>query len=362
MTLAPALERGPVASIPKSQHEPNSPRLAEDGEELRYGLDTVPGIRRLRTRSGFRYVLPGGEPLRDPDELARVRALAIPPAWTDVWIAPDARSHLQATGRDQKGRKQYRYHPRWQEERGGDKYARMVEFGTALPRIRRAVSRHLRLRGYPRERVLAVVVSLLDQTALRVGNASYERENGSYGLTTLTREHATVGSTRITFTFVGKSGKPHRVTIVDRRLARVVRGCEELPGQHLFSYVGDDGDARDVTSADVNEYLRSISGGDFTAKDFRTWAGSVSALAALVQMDPPGTKAEAKRAISAAMREVARELGNTPAVCRASYVHPRVLEAYAAGTLAGDCGAKGRLDRRGAERCLRALLAVDSAA
>ena len=322
-----------------------------------YGLDTVPGIRRKRTRSGFRYVLPSGRPA-GAEARARCAALVIPPAWEDVWIAPDARFHLQATGRDARGRKQYRYHPDWESKRGTGKYARLKEFGAALPRIRRTISRDLGARSLSRRRVLALVVSLIDITSLRVGNAGYERDNGSHGLTTLTPGHAELSATRITFTFVGKGGKEQSVTVADRRLARVIRACEELAGQHLFQYRDADGVAHDLTSSDVNEYLREISRGDFTAKDFRTWSGSVAAVAALAPLPPPENAAAARRAIAAAMRTVASELGNTPAVCRQSYVHPRILEEFAAGTLGEACGAsQAALDRGAAERCLRKLLA-----
>lgn len=331
--------------------------MAGDEALLIYGLDTVPGIRRVRAGRGFRYVLPSGKPVEDAETRARIASLVIPPAWEEVWIAPEPRFHVQATGRDARGRKQYRYHDLWEAERTSDKYARIADFGLALPRIRRAVSRHLKLRGLPRERVLALVVALIDATGFRVGNAEYEHANGSRGITTLRAKDAQLTRGRVTFVFTGKGGKQQRATVADRRLARLVRGCEELPGQHLFQFRDDGGDARDITSADVNAYLREISGGDFTAKDFRTWSGSVVALSELASREPPESAAAARRAIAAAMRTVASELGNTPAVCRASYVHPRILEEFEAGTLRTRCaGGGGTLDRPMAERCLRKLL------
>ncbi len=267
--------------------------------------------------------------------------MAIPPAWTDVWICPDPRGHLQATGRDARRRKQYRYHPRWREVRDANKYERMVPFGRALPRIRARTERDLARPGLPREKVLAAVVQLLDTTLIRVGNDGYARDNGSYGLTTMRRRHATVVGSTIEFRFRGKSGKRHRVVVHDRRLARVVKRCHELPGQELFGYLGDDDEPHDVGSADVNAYLREISGKDFTAKDFRTWAGTVSMACALRAFDTIGSEAEGKRNIVRAIEQVADTLGNTPAVCRRCYVHPAVLEAYLDGSIEEAWGRTG---------------------
>jgi DNA topoisomerase-1 len=256
---------------------PVDPEATAEEAGLRYVNDAMPGIRRRRAGRGFTYAGTDGRRLTDRRVLARIRALAIPPAWTDVWICPIARGHLQATGRDARGRKQYRYHARWREVRDEAKYGRMVAFGQALPRIRRRVEADLALPGLPRERVLAAVVRLLEKTAVRVGNEEYARENRSFGLTTLRNRHAEVGTSRIRFRFRGKGGKETEVELNDRRLARIVARCQELPGQALFTYLDEDGEPRTVDSADVNEYLREISGEEFTAKDFRTWAGTVLA-------------------------------------------------------------------------------------
>ncbi len=296
---------------------------------LRYVSDQSPGIRRRRAGSGFVYVSPSGDRIADADELARVKALAVPPAWTDVWICPDPRGHIQATGRDARGRKQYRYHHRWREVRDQTKYERVVDFGRALPTIRAAVDRDLALPGLPREKVLAAVVRLLDSTAIRVGNASYARDNGSYGLTTMRDQHVNVFGSRLRFRFTGKGGKRAVVDITDRRLARVVKRCQDLAGEELFQYVDDDDDIRTIASEDVNEYLRSIAGSDFTAKDFRTWTGSVLAAQALAEAGGFRSQHEAKGKVADAVKSVAARLGNTPAVCRACYIHPVVLEAYA---------------------------------
>jgi DNA topoisomerase I len=265
--------------------------------------------------------------------MERIGALGIPPAWTDVWICPNPNGHLQATGRDAKGRKQYRYHPRWASVRAETKYQRSIAFGEALPRIRQRVAQDLARPGLPREKALAAIVSLLDQTAIRVGNEEYARANDSYGLTTLRNDHVSVEGAATRFTFRGESGKVQEVEARDRRVARIVRRMEELPGQRLFEY-RDEGEVQAIESADVNEYLREISGEDFTAKDFRTWSGSVVALRALTDLGSGEADAKAMRRIAAAMRTVADWLGNTPAISRKSYVHPAVLDAYTAGALA----------------------------
>ncbi len=301
---------------------------------LRYVNDADPGIRRLGSVKRFHYVGPSGRPLRDRKTLARIRSLVIPPAWTDVWICPYANGHIQATGRDARGRKQYRYHARWREVRDGTKYDRMIAFGKALPGIRAATEKHLKLRGLPREKVLAAVVRLLELTHIRVGNEEYARSNHSYGLTTFHDQHAKITGSAVRFSFRGKSGKRHTVELHDRRLARIVRGCQELPGQELFQYVDDDGNVHDVGSADVNEYLREISGQEFTAKDFRTWAGTVLAACELSAAEAAKSLTEAKRNVVAAIRQVAEQLGNTAAVCRKCYIHPAVLDGYLAGQLA----------------------------
>jgi DNA topoisomerase-1 len=291
----------------------------------------MPGIGRRRAGRGFSYTGVDGKRLTDKRVLARIKSLAIPPAWTDVWICPIARGHLQATGRDARGRKQYRYHPRWRAVRDDVKYERMIAFGQALPRIRRRVEEDLGLPGLPRERVLAAVVRLLEKTGVRVGNEEYARENRSFGLTTLRNHHADVGSRRIRFRFRGKGGKEHEVELSDRRLARIVSRCQDLPGQALFTYLDDDGQPRTVDSADVNDYLREISGEEFTAKDFRTWSGTVLAAWALAELQEFDSEAQAKKNVVRAVEAVAERLGNTPAVSRASYVHPSVIDAYLDG-------------------------------
>jgi DNA topoisomerase-1 len=296
---------------------------------LRHSTDAKPGIQRRRRGRGFGYVDADGRRLTDRETLERIRSLAIPPAWEDVWICPDPLGHLQATGRDAKGRKVYRYHPRYRARREEAKYERLVAFAHALPRIRRQVDRDLGRPGLPREKVLAAVVRLLELTLIRVGNDEYARLNRSFGLTTFRDRHASVRGTSIRFRFRGKSGVTHEVGLRDRRLAAVVRRCQDLPGQELFQYVGDDGEPADVASDDVNDYLRSIPGAEgVTAKDFRTWAGTVLAYRALRALDAPDTTTEAKRNVVSAIRDTADRLGNTSAVCRASYVHPVVVEAY----------------------------------
>ena len=302
---------------------------------LRYSDDSEPGIRRRRAGRGFSYVGPDGDLIRDPDVKARIRALAIPPAWTDVWICPAENGHVQATGRDARGRKQHRYHPRWSARRGEMKFDRMLAFAAALPKIRERCDHDLALRGVPREKVLATVVRLLELTLIRVGNDEYARLNRSFGLTTLRDRHANVEGTSIRFRFRGKSGKPHEVGLRDRRLATVVKRCQDLPGQELFQYLDEDGEVHDVGSADVNDYLREISGKDFTAKDFRTWAGTVLAFRALRALEPAATEGATRRNVTSAMRDTADRLGNTPAVARNSYVHPAVIEAYLDGRIGG---------------------------
>jgi DNA topoisomerase-1 len=315
--------------------EPDEAREAARASGLRYSTDSRPGFTRRRSGRGFTYRDTDGATIRDPDEIARIRSLAIPPAWTEVWISPWANGHLQATGRDAKGRKQYRYHPRWRTDRGIENFGRMVAFAKALPRIRRRCDRDLARRGMSREKVLAAVVRLLEMTLIRVGNDEYARLNRSFGLTTMRGRHARVEGTRIKFRFRGKSGTIHEVGLRDRRLASIVRRCQDLPGQELFAYVDDDGEVRDVESDDVNDYIREASGGDFSAKDFRTWAGTLLAYRALRALQPVDHPPAAKRNVVQAMKQTAERLGNTPAVTRGSYVHPAVLEAYLDGSLRG---------------------------
>ena len=338
------------------------PALSARAAGLRHVTDAQPGIRRQRVGGGFRYLDAASRTVRDAETLARIRALAIPPAWTGVWIAADERGHLQATGRDARGRKQYRYHARWREVRDETKYDRMIAFAAALGKIRRRTKLDLARPGLPREKVLAAVVQLLEKTRIRVGNEEYARANGSYGLTTLHNRHVNVRGKRVSFRFRGKSGREHVVDLEDPRLAAVVRRCRDLPGQELFAYFDDAGAIHQIGSADVNDYLREISGSDFTAKDFRTWAGSVLALQALERGPGFGSAAEARRNVVAAIESVARTLGNTKAVCRKAYIHPALIDAYLTGSLAGG-RAKPR-NRRSDEakllQVLKARLASDA--
>lgn len=300
---------------------------------LRHVGDQNPGICRVSSRKNFRYRDPAGRVVRDKETLARIKSLAIPPAWTDVWICPDPNGHLQATGRDGRRRKQFRYHPRWREIRDETKYARMIIFARVLPKIRHRVKKDMALNGLPRNKVLATVVRLLEVSLIRVGNEEYARENDSFGLTTMRNKHVDVNGSALRFHFRGKSGKWHDVDIRDRHIAKIVERCQDLPGQELFQFMDDDGERRDVRSEDVNEYLREISGQDFTAKDFRTWAGTVLAAMALREFAKFDTKVQAKKNVVAAIESVAEKLGNTPAVCRKCYIHPHVLDSYMDGTL-----------------------------
>lgn len=300
---------------------------------LSYVNDDDPGLARVATKSGFSYRDPMGRPVKDEAALARIRALAIPPAWTDVWICPSPRGHIQATGRDQKGRKQYRYHPDFRQVQDGAKFERMIGFGRALPRLRARVQRDLARRGLPREKVLAAVVRLMELTLIRVGNEAYARANRSFGLTTLRDRHASISTGGATFEFRGKSGKVHVTGFRDRRLARIVKACQDLPGQRLFQYQEPDGQRRAVESADVNAYIRDAMGADYSAKDFRTWAGTLAAAQGLVSKGKAADAAEARRHVVTCVKAVAALLGNTAAVCRGSYIHPLVLEAYERGVL-----------------------------
>ena len=312
--------------------ETDTSREAAAEAGLRWSTDARPGITRRRAGRGFSYRAPDGSTIRDATVVARVRALAIPPAWTDVWICPDPRGHLQATGRDARGRKQHRYHAAYREHRDGAKFDRMIAFAGHLPAIRDRVDADLGRPGLPREKVLAAVVRLLELTLIRVGNEEYARLNKSFGLTTLRDRHATVDGSRIRFRFNGKSGKRHEVTLRDRRLARVVARCQDLPGQDLLQYEDEEGEVRDVRSEDVNDYLRDAAGGaDVTAKDFRTWARTVRTYRALRALQPSETDREARRNVVEAIRQTSEALGNTPAVARKSYVHPAVLQAYLDG-------------------------------
>ena len=308
---------------------------AEDAEKagLEYVNDGEPGIRRQKRGRGFVYLDGNGGTVRDPYTAARIRSLAIPPAWTDVWICASGNGHLQATGRDAKGRKQYRYHVDFVAIRDSAKYDRLVEFARSLPALRAAVAKQMALSGLTREKVLATIVHLLDSTLIRIGNDAYARENDSYGITTLRDSHVKIAGGELRFQFKGKSGKTWRLTMRDRRIARIVRSCQELPGQHLFQYLDENGDALRVSSTDVNAYLRTLTGREVTAKDFRTWAGTVLTATLLHEIGAPDSATAAQRQIRAALQDVAARLGNTVAICRKCYVHPGVLEAYGAGAL-----------------------------
>lgn len=323
--------------------------------DLHYVDDRQPGIRRRRTRGRFAYYDSAGERIRDAAEIKRIDALAIPPAYREVWICPDPQGHLQAVGRDARGRKQYRYHPRWREVRDSNKYERMLDFGKALPGLRRQVEAHLALRSLCRDKVMATVVALLDSTLIRVGNPRYAKENKSFGLTTLRNRHVEVGSSAIRFHFRGKGGIEHRVSLNHPRLARAVRRCMELPGQQLFQYLDDDGQRREVSSADINAYLQEHAGSDFSAKDYRTWAGSAQALRLLRELNP-SSASEARSQVVDVTKQVARLLGNTPAICRKCYIHPAVIDAFLDGSLAELRGSRPRQGLRGEESLLLRFL------
>lgn len=300
---------------------------------LRYVTDTAPGIRRRRSGRGFAYLDADGNPIRDRHALRRIRALVIPPAWNDVWICPLPSGHIQASARDAKGRKQYRYHARWREVRDENKYDRMIAFGEALPALRERADGDLAQAGFPRTKLLATVLRLLELTLIRVGNEEYARDNESFGLTTLRDRHVRVSGATLRFRFRGKSGKVHDVEVSDRRLAAVVKRCQAIPGHELFQYIDDEGQQQSIDSSDVNAYLREVTGQDFTAKDFRTWAGTVLAAKALRSSPKGETEGEAKRCVVEAIKLVAKRLGNNPATCRKHYVHPAVIEAFMDGRL-----------------------------
>jgi DNA topoisomerase-1 len=309
------------------------PREAAEAAGLVYVCDEDRGIRRERKGDGFEYYKPNGDPVSDEATLERIRKLAIPPAYVDVWICARADGHLQATGRDARGRKQYRYHPQFREARESTKYEHMMEFAKALPEVRRKLAEHMAMRGVPREKVLATVVHLLETTLIRVGNDDYAKENKSYGLTTLRNPHVKVDGSELRFQFKGKSGKMWRLQVKDRRIAKIIRACQDLPGQRLFQYRDENGEVRDVTSADVNAYLKEITGRDITAKDFRTWAGTVMAALALQEFEACDTRATQKKNLKEAIERVSSRLGNTPTICRKCYIHPEVLNAYVEGNL-----------------------------
>lgn len=328
---------------------------AEAAPRLHYASDLQAGIGRVRSGRGFRYTYPDGRAVADKNVLRRIKALAIPPAYTQVWISPSAQGHLQATGRDAKGRKQYRYHDLWQAQRRLSNYGHLQEFALALPRIRRRAARDMGAHSLGRDKVAALVVQLLETTLIRIGSREYARRNKSYGLTTLKPRHATLGAASVRFRFRGKSGVMHDVAVNDRRIARAVRRCMELPGQELFQYLDSEGEVHSMDSGTVNAYLKQASGADFTAKDYRTWAGSLRAFAAL--QCHAGTSPPSRAVLVQVVKDVARELNNTPAVCRACYIHPAIIEAYLQGELPGREPCDGPRGLRADERRLLAFLA-----
>jgi DNA topoisomerase I len=342
--------------------------IADDGSDpvasaraggLRYVTDAIPGFRRRRAGRGFMYLDADGGRVNDPETLARIRSLAIPPAWVDVWICPIPNGHLQAVGRDARGRKQYRYHPRWRQVRDEAKYERLIEFARAIPEIRRRVARDLSAEGLPKEKVIATVVRLLDTLWIRIGNPEYARENDSFGLATMLDEHVRIRGAELRFEFQGKGGKAHTLVLEEPRLARIVKRLRSLPGQELFQYLDDEGVQLGIGSDDVNEYLRETTGQDFTSKDFRTWAGTVLCATALRRAGSFRSEREAKRKVTRGVEAVAGQLGNTPAVCRASYIHPDVIDAYLDGSLLSSHASGGaRRSRYGLRRDERWVLGL----
>jgi DNA topoisomerase I len=333
---------------------------AESAREagLRYANDTKPGIKRVRVGSGFKFVGVDGRTIRNQDELRRIRSLVIPPAWTDVWICPDPRGHLQATGRDARGRKQYRYHPKWREVRDETKYHRLIAFAQALPIVRRRTRLDLKTPHLTREKVLATVVQLLEKTLIRVGNDEYAKQNQSFGLTTMRDAHVAVKGGNVRFAFRGKSGVEHEVSLTDRRLARIVKACRDIPGYDLFQYYDEDRKRQSIGSTDVNEYLREITGQEFTSKDFRTWAGTVLAAQLLREFERVHSDAQLKKNVVQAVESVAKRLGNTKAVCRKCYIHPAVFDSYMDGSMLKTVGQRAKRMRRSATALNEAEAAV----
>ena len=329
-----------------NNHVPEAKDFAK-AAGLTYISDTGPGIQRKGTTfKNFSYLSPTGRKVSDATTLRRIRSLAIPPAWKDVWICPSESGHIQATGIDARGRKQYRYHPRWRSTRDETKFHRMIAFGKALPKIRKITGKHLRLKGLPRDKVLATLVQLLEKTLIRVGNAEYARSNKSFGLTTILDDHVQVKGNRVHFEFRGKSGVDHSIDLNDAALAKIVKNCQDLPGQELFAYVGPTGKWVDLTSSDVNTYLKEITGEDFTAKDFRTWNATVLAAKALQEVSTFDSQAQAKKNVLRAVEEVAKRLGNTRSVCRKCYIHPAVIDAYMDGSLLDTLAQRAKLEMK----------------
>lgn len=338
----------------------SDPAVAANNAGLCHVNDDRLGYRRRTNGNGFEYLDTETKRIRDRQRLLRIKRLAIPPAWTDVWICPSPNGHIQATGRDARGRKQYRYHDRWREVRDENKFGRLAEFAEALPNIRRQITRDMKLRGLPRQKILAAIVRLLDRTFMRIGNEEYARFNKSFGLTTMRDRHVTVKGARLLFRFRGKSGREHEVELTDPRVAKIVSNLQDLPGQNLFQYVNGAGEARDITSQDVNDYLGQISGNDFTAKDFRTWAGTLLTAIGLSAQPDFESKKQAKANIKNAVSAAAEVLGNTPSICRKCYVHPAVIEAYLNRTpiarLTSALRTTGRWDFRAAEKAVLKFL------
>ena len=332
MKADPALIRKSASNRLSAVVSPDPVESAK-AASLRYVTDDIPGITRRRRGATFQYLDPAGKVIRNPEELRRIKSLAIPPAWREVWICPIRNGHLQATGRDAKGRKQHRYHSRWREVRDENKYGRILAFAKALPLIRQRVDGDLQLPGLPRDKILATVVRLLETSHIRVGNEEYARQNKSFGLATLRNRHVNVSGSTIRFEFRGKSGVEHALDINDRRLARIIKRCQDLPGYELFKYIDDDGEHRTIDSTDVNDYIRQIAGEDFSTKDFRTWAGTVLAARALREFETAASDSESKRNIVEAIESVAKKLGNTKAVCRKCYIHPAIIQSYTDGSL-----------------------------
>ncbi|MER9295410.1 DNA topoisomerase IB [Mesorhizobium sp. M0621] len=331
-------------AVPKNGTPKNGSQSSADHASLTYVSDAEPGIRRLKTGKGFSYKGPDGRPVADATR-ARIEAIVIPPAWTDVWISPDADGHIQATGRDLRGRKQYRYHPQWAEERDGAKYSSLVAFAESLPKLRRRIDNDLRRRGLPPERVVAAVVWLLDNTMIRIGNAAYARDNKSFGLTTLRDRHVDIVGSSLRFAFQGKSGKEWKLKLIDRRIAGIVRGAQDLPGQKLFQYLDEDGGRRPVRSEDVNRYIREAAGDAFSSKHFRTWGGTIHAASLFARTELPESQAQQKRVMNSVIDKVAERLGNTRAVCRKCYIHPQVFEAWSKGRLLDEMAQANRYKR-----------------
>lgn len=340
-----------IAGVPEKSSHPSEEETAAKTASLVYCSDCEPGIVRKRAGRGFWYANGSGAKLGDPAILDRIRALAIPPAWTDVWISADPRGHIQATGRDQRGRKQYRYHPDWTAQRDESKYSSLIAFAHALPQIRRRVDADLRRHGLPYERVLASIVWLLDNSMIRIGNEAYARDNKSFGLTTLKNRHVDVEGSTLRFAFRGKSGKEWKVRISDRRIARIIKGVQELPGQHLFQYLDEDGLRHSIASQDVNDYIRAAGGAEFSSKHFRTWGGTILAARLLGETGLPATKRDIARTMNGVIDKVAARLGNTRAVCRKCYIHPKILSAWEEGRLAEEL----RRARRGTRKPMQGL-------